>query len=41
MIDDERKRRLEAALKVAQGAGNVYLAKSIHLALQRLLKGSP
>lgn len=39
-MDDERKRRLEAALRAAEGAGNVFLAKSIREALQKLLRGS-
>jgi hypothetical protein len=40
MIDHERQRRLEEALRVAERVGNTFLANNIKTALQELLEGS-
>lgn len=40
MNDDDRQRRLEEALRVAERVGNTFLASNIRRALQELLKGS-
>ncbi len=40
MNDDDRKRRLEEALRVAERVGNTFLANNIRRALQELLEGS-
>lgn len=40
MIDDERKRRLEEAIRAVEKAGNVYLLRSLRIALQRLTEGN-
>jgi hypothetical protein len=40
MTDDERQRRLEEALRVAERVGNTFLANNIRKALQELLEGS-
>ena len=39
MTDDERRRRLEEALRVAERVGNTFLANNIKQALQELLGG--
>lgn len=39
MTIDERKRRLEEALRVAEMVGNTFLASNIRKALQELLGG--
>lgn len=39
MTDDERRRRLEEALRVAERVGNTFLANNIRKALQELLGG--
>ena len=39
MTDDERKRRLEEALRVAERVGNMFLAGNIRKALQEHLEG--
>lgn len=38
--DDDRRRRLEEALRVAKGVGNTFLANNIRKALEELLEGS-
>ena len=39
MTDDDRRRRLEEALRVAERVGNTFLANNIRKALQELLGG--
>jgi hypothetical protein len=38
-MNDDRKRRLEEALRVAERVGNTFLANNIRKALQELLGG--
>jgi hypothetical protein len=40
MTDDDRRRRLEEALGVAERVGNTFLANNIRKALEELLGGS-
>jgi hypothetical protein len=40
MTDDDRRRRLQEALRVAERVGNTFLANNIRRALQELLEGS-
>lgn len=40
MTDDDRRRRLEEALRVAERVGNTFLANNIRKALEELLGGS-
>lgn len=39
MTDDERKRRLEEALRIAERVGNTFMAANIRKALQEHLEG--
>lgn len=39
MTDDERRSRLEEALRVAERVGNTFLASNVKKALQELLEG--
>ena len=40
VTDDDRQRRLEEALRVAERVGNTFLANNIKKALEELLEGS-
>lgn len=40
MTEDDRRKRLEEALRVAERVGNTFLASNIKQALQELLEGS-
>lgn len=40
MNEEERQRRLEEALRIAELVGNTFLANNLRKALQELLEGS-